>query len=497
MANVAVRPQPTKSPIETVIDRVWRFFCSVRWAVIEIAFLALLVLIGTLRGSEVPQWIANIIPGTQGFVDVWYDWDVYHSGVFAFMLTLLSVAIAVCTLNRAPGIWQAISNPTVTTTRGFLRNAEMSSTYQVPQNPEATIDGLTTALKKHRYRTVTKKIGNETHIYADKNRYAKLGTFPFHLALILLLLGGIVAARYGFRDQEFVISEGQTENVGHGTGLSLKLNEFTDSYTQVGIADQFESDVVIYEDGKEVKSGTINVNHPMSYGTATFYQSSILFAAQMTVSDPYGNQLWTGPVDLGVFHMTGNDEAPAGFVDIPEAGIRLTVVGPDVDPLSNPDLDTLKLKSGQMWVQVQTLSTVPGSAVGPSGNNPAQVVNQADPATIGPVQVTFDREVRSTVLQIANNPGIPLFVIAALMMVGGLVVVFYFPQRRIRGMVTETADGAVALLAPLARRDWSGKQEFLRFARSAEEVLDTAAIVKQPEGSDDWEEVTQRPAAAT
>src|SRR4051812_7327999 len=103
-----------------VVDRVWRFFCSVRAAVVEIAFLALLVLIGTLRGSSVPRTIADAIPASTPLVDAWYAWDVFRSLPFAAVLTLLSVAIAICTINRAPGIWQAIAHPTVTTTHGFL-----------------------------------------------------------------------------------------------------------------------------------------------------------------------------------------------------------------------------------------------------------------------------------------------------------------------------------------------------------------------------------------
>ena len=473
-----------------MIDRIWRFFCSVRWAVAEIAFLALIVLIGTLRGSEVPQWIADAIPATQGIVDVWYDWDAFRSGIFAATLTLIAVAIAVCTLNRAPGIWMAISNPTVTTSRGFLRNAEMSASYTVDQDEQSTIEKFTQALQKHRYRVITRKVGNDTHVYADKNRFAKLGTFPFHLALILLLVGGIVGAEFGFRDQEFVVAVGATEPVGHGTGLSLKLNEFIDSYDPTGIADRFQADVTIFEDGKEVKSGVINVNHPMSHGSATFYQSSILFAAQMTVSDPYGTTIWSGPVDLGVFHMTGNEDAAAGFVDIPEAGIRLTVVGPDVNPGNAPELDTLQLKSGQMWIQVQPLGAAPGAVQSTNTEFPSQVLDLGVPANVGGFQITFDRETRATVLQVANNPGIPIFVIAALMMVGGLVVVFYFPQRRIRGMIHAAPGGTAAMFAPLARRDWSGKREFAHFVTNASDLLGSEPVLKAPGGIGDWAAMT-------
>src|SRR3954452_15297597 len=89
---------------EIVVDRIWRFFCSVRAAVAEIAFLALLVLIGTLRGSSVPQTIADAIPPATPLVERWYGWDVFHSLPFAGVLPVLAVAITVCTMNRAPGI---------------------------------------------------------------------------------------------------------------------------------------------------------------------------------------------------------------------------------------------------------------------------------------------------------------------------------------------------------------------------------------------------------
>jgi cytochrome c biogenesis protein len=493
----ATAQQPAKSPLEVAIDRVWRFFCSVRWAVVEIAFLALLVLIGTLRGSDVPQWIADAIPGTQGIVDVWYDWDVYRSPIFAITLTIIAIAIAVCTLNRAPGIWQSISNPTITTTRGFLRSADTSAEFELAEGDRAAVAGFESALGKHRYRTITREVGGNVHLYADKNRYAKLGTFPFHLALILLLVGGIVASRYGFREQEFVVAEGETRSVGHGTGLSVELRSFIDSYTPGAVASGYESDIVVYKDGEPVESGVINPNNPMSIGTATIYQSSFIYSAEITVNDAYGNRVWSGPIDLGIYHLSGNDEAPAGYQDIPEAGVRITVVGPDIDPRSNPQLDTLQLASGQVWVQVQALNQVASAAIGPDNPAPSAVVIQGQPTTVGDVQVTFERETRASVMQIANNPGIPIFIIASLMMVGGLVVVFYFPQRRIRGLIWRTPDGFAAHLAPLARRDWSGKQEFLHVVADAEKALGITARVKRPTGDEVREESAPRPKPAT
>ena len=127
MAALTPKPPPRRtsrrSPAEVAIDRVWRFFCSVRAAIYEIAFLALLVLIGTLRGSDAPQWLADALPVAQGLVDRWYAWDVFRSLPFVAICTLIAIAIAICTVNRAPGIWRTIASPTIRTSHGFLGGA--------------------------------------------------------------------------------------------------------------------------------------------------------------------------------------------------------------------------------------------------------------------------------------------------------------------------------------------------------------------------------------
>ena len=69
MAHVSsppARPRVVRhSALEFAVDRTWRFFCSVRAAIYEIVVLAVLVLIGTLRGSSVPRRLADAIPATE------------------------------------------------------------------------------------------------------------------------------------------------------------------------------------------------------------------------------------------------------------------------------------------------------------------------------------------------------------------------------------------------------------------------------------------------
>ena len=158
----------------------------------------------------------------------------------------------------------------------------------------------------------------------------------------------------------------------------------------------------------------------------------------------------------------------------------MTIVAPDTLPMNAPELDTLQLKNGQMYVLVQ-----------PTGGTAAQrqaiVVDQGQPVQVGGLTVEFQREVRWANLQVAYNPGIPIFIIAAVLLVGGLVVTFYFPLRRVRAMVTQGPNGAVLLAAPLAKRDWSGKREFIRIAELAGERLGVTPVIKRPADHSEWE----------
>lgn len=491
MAEISAQSNSSRSPVEIGIDRIWRFFCSVRIAVAEIALLAVLVLIGTLRGSEVPQWIADGIPALQSLVDRWYAWDVYRSSMFAVLLAIISIAIAVCTINRVPGIWQTISHPVIRTSPGYLARADASATFRTQRDAGTLRDDLTKALARKRYRLLVERHGTDIHLYADKNRFTKLATFPFHLALILLLVGGIVASYFGFRNQEFIVAEGATREVGHGTGLSVRLNRFQDSYTSIGIPEQFRSNVTIFDDGEPVKTDDITVNSPLSHGTATFYQTDFGTSAEMEVRDHTGTVLFSGPVDLGLFNFATNADSPAGFVEIPTAGIVLTVVGPDLDPFNAPESDTLKLRNGQMWIQVQPLG-VPAGSTDPALLSNA-VIDQGTAVQLRDLTITFTRETRHSLFQVAYNPGIPIFAIASFLLVGGLAATFYFPLRRIRAIVSPGREGATLTAAPLARRDWSGKRDFYRSVEALESALQVKATFKHPTGAADWERLPTPP----
>ncbi len=438
-----------------VVDRVWRFFCSVRAAVVEIAILALLVLLGTLRGSSVPRVIADAVPVATPVVDAWYAWDVFRSLPFAGILTLLSVAIAVCTINRAPGIWQAIAHPTVTTTHGFLRNAEASALYESPLGRDEFARQISQVLGERHYRVLSTEQNGEIHLYADRWRYSRLATFPFHLALIMILFGGIVGAAWGFRENELIIPEGSVRELGHGTGIGVRLNDFSEVYREDGSPSIYRSDVTLIRDGTEIDNGSMTVNNPFTHGDIVFYQSGFGQAVQLRVVDDRGNTVLDDSLPLGPFQSRLNPDAPAARMDLPQAGVALSVVAPDTNPSNLPELDTLNLKPGEMFFMIRPLGTD-----SPISQPIPATVKQGESVRLGDLTLTFERERRFSVFQVARNPGIPIFFIAAILLIGGSMVTFYFPHRRLRGIIAATPVGSSARLAPIARRDWSATRVF-------------------------------------
>ena len=317
-----------RSPLEIMIVRLWRFLCSVRAALYEIVFLAVLVLVGTLKNSIIPAQVPRYAPFLAPVIRRWYQFDVFHSLIFSFTLALIAIAIVVCTVNRIPGIWQAIAQPTVTTSRGAFERSDFAASLSSAEPPPSVVTDVQKLLKARRYRLLTQAVGDETHIYADKNRFGKLGTFPFHLALILILVGGIVGAQYGFRDKLFAIPEGSVRDVGHGTGLRVQLESFVDTYNQIGAPTSYRSDLVLFDGDREVKRQSITVNHPMSYKNATFYQSSFGPAAAIRVADANGNVLFDDGVAF-LYTSRSNVNAPAALVELPAQNIRFSLIFPD------------------------------------------------------------------------------------------------------------------------------------------------------------------------
>src|SRR5258706_14081036 len=109
------------------------------------------------------------------------------------LLTILALSIVVCTLNRAPAIWQNFRHPLLRRSDKFYLNALERAEF----THDNAVEWTRAALRKRHYRVrgVVEMTEEVTYLYANKNSWATLCTFVFHAALVTLLLAVSLSRR--------------------------------------------------------------------------------------------------------------------------------------------------------------------------------------------------------------------------------------------------------------------------------------------------------------
>src|SRR5216684_1541385 len=171
------------------IDGIWGWLSSVRTAIFLIASIAVICFIGIyfvqgpgeVLGDPVAYaaWVQQNALPRYGSLTPIYDWlqffTVFSSWYFLLMLTLISLSIVVCTLNRAPTIWQNFAHPLIRRNDNFYEHALERSEFSHPD----PVSWTRTALRKRGYRVRSLTIASDTptdhnitYLYANKNSWA-------------------------------------------------------------------------------------------------------------------------------------------------------------------------------------------------------------------------------------------------------------------------------------------------------------------------------------
>ncbi|HET9477532.1 MAG TPA: cytochrome c biogenesis protein ResB [Dehalococcoidia bacterium] len=443
-----------------VIGRIWRLFTSVRLALILILLLAAAVFVGTM----IDQAPASIMADSAAY-SAWLDraegkygvfwtkvfdftslFNVYYSFWFKLLVALLVANIIVCTMNRWKGIWTTTFKTRIRMGDAFFVHSRYHAAEIAQMPVETAAERVRHAFRGARYRVQAEAGDGVVAVFADKNRFSRFGTFLTHLSLVTLLGGAVIGSLWGFRDDEFVVAEGTSRDVGRGTGLSVFLEHFTDEYSTAGPAKDFRSDLILYENGVEVKRDTIHVNDPMSYKGIRFFQSFFGQTAIMEVKNENGDVLFNDSVPLSWQTRDGN--RPVGLFALPENNLSVYVIGPrsgENDPM---------VPAGEMRVEVYGANNGPMAA-------PSENLVQGRPEELAGLTFTFVRESRFTGLQVAKDPGVNIVWISAGLMVVGLAMLFYFPPKRIWALCRRQPDGTADVrIATTAERDLGQAKEF-------------------------------------
>jgi cytochrome c biogenesis protein len=426
---------------EDVFETAWKFLASVKLAVAVFIILALSSIIGTIVeqqaepakniallakffGDSAAPTVYNIF-AKLGFM------DMYRSWWFVSFLIIFSINLIVCSLDRFPKTWKLVKMPLKPLAENVIKTLPVKKETHLKTTLLAAKDEFFNSLRSSKYEVFESNENNGVQLYCEKWRHARLGVYVVHLSIILIFLGAIIGARFGFNGY-LNLPEGEQSDVAYISGnkiiplgFTVKCNWYdTKYYEGMDMPQEFQSELVIIENGKEVLKKNIEVNSPLIYKGITFYQSSYGMV-------PNAN----GYFILGI-KPSGSQQNTISLrfgdrFEIPGTGITGTIV--DFSPALGRDPRT-----GELATYAENMVN-PAIAIQfnmPGGESFKGWIFRRYPQTgilPGGHEIKFDDYwgVEYTGLQVSKDPGVWFIYTACIIMAIGLYVTFFISHKKI------------------------------------------------------------------
>ena len=282
---------------------VWRRLTSVRWAIGLILAAAAFSAVGVVIPQVPPQLIGfpDAVeqhieaqrPTWGGFTDVlaefpWFYetnggiFNLYNQPYWFAVVVLVALAIAVCTVSRAPPIWRTVRRPPQRVNAAWFDRARHRYSLALPESQptEASASELAQRLRRARYRVREveegEADGGAVLLFADRYGWAQLATFVTHIAL-LTLLGATLVTKFGGEEYQFWVAEGESRPLFAAGSERPQVQVIVDDaiarFDDDGRALDFRSVVRVAEGGAEVAAGEITVNGPLHAAGYRFHQA--------------------------------------------------------------------------------------------------------------------------------------------------------------------------------------------------------------------------------
>ncbi|MGB9836855.1 MAG: cytochrome c biogenesis protein ResB [Candidatus Saccharicenans sp.] len=283
-----------------------KFLASLKLTIALILILILLSVLGTLLPqNEKPSFYQQHYLGKARLIlslglDHLYRSPLFLSVSFLFLLNLVACSgqnfLAKVRRLRAENKELNPLSP-----EDLLLTEKLNQASLIP-------DDLVSLLRKKSFRVKTKRLDKKTFIYARKGLAGYFGPEIVHAALLLIILGGLGSALFGYR-LPLVLSEGEQAEL-EGKNLTLKLDRFSTEFYPDGSVRDWKSQVTVLENGQVKKSGIIEVNRPLSYKGLNFYQMSYGYdwdRTRLKIQINLGQELISAELNTGESKPVGQD----------------------------------------------------------------------------------------------------------------------------------------------------------------------------------------------
>jgi cytochrome c biogenesis protein len=395
-----------------LLTQFWDFFSSVKLAIFTLCALAATSIIGTIipQGESSAFYVKNFGEKTAHFFQVLDIANMYYSWWFLGLLGILSTNLIICSLDRFPLVWKAITADNLAIAPERIEKMANCSKWQFATDKIDQID-LPGLLGQNGWKADSKKLGNDELFFSQKGRWSRVGVYIVHSSILIIFAGAVIGHFFGFKGSVMIPETSSTQKVfayknadSIDLGFEVRCNSFAVQFYDNGVPKEYKSSLTVLENGREVLTRDIVVNSPLTYRGITFYQSS-----------------YQGYQDF-IVNITDNSSGEVKQFTIPfqkqmtweEKGLQFGIV--------NAEAVGQRVTRAKLWFKAR--------------ENPAAIEwlkdNETITVTSGAKEYTVSaKQMYATGLQVAKDPGVWVVYIGCGIMLLGLYLAFFMSHRRI------------------------------------------------------------------
>ncbi len=378
------------------MKKILNYLRSMRFGILLLILIAVLSIVGSVipQGKELSWYVENY-PNIHPALLLLQVHRIFTSWYFILLLVLLCLNLTLCSVLRIFSVVKA--------SKTELADTACLPVTELPQQGREL-------LERHLTDTGCRRaeLGG-ARVYV-KRRYGRYGSFITHLAILLTVLFG-AAALYTPKVIDMDCMPGESvllPSADGAAGFSVASFRASDENGRL----DFESALTITLPDGRSKSGTISVNHPMSFGPYKVYQQSYGTAGSITVTN-----LNNGGSDT--FTMTD-----LSFLSMDNvSGVWFVALYPDY--ILNAEGNIMPVDTGDRTYPhpVYYVQTVERET------KTMRLLQPGDVIEIAPLRFTFNAPVSYPGLRIKHTPRLvnALLIACFVLMVAGLFLIFFLP----------------------------------------------------------------------
>jgi cytochrome c biogenesis protein len=263
--------------------KVWQTLSSIKTGVILIILVVIFSAAGTVilqrPMTDADDMQRAYSPTMLRLLDATGLTDIFHARWFVALLILVSLSIIAASLERFPNAWRYFARPYKSPDDHFRKALPLQAQISI-RDEEQGLSAVERALHRTGFKAERIVRPQSFSLFAERNRISEMAVYIVHTSLLLIFLGGIVDALYGWRGFMMLnpgTSSGQIE-MKNGTTKVLPFSIRCDgageeTYTD-GTPKRYWSKLAVVDSGRETSRKEIVVNDPLVYQGVRFYQAS-------------------------------------------------------------------------------------------------------------------------------------------------------------------------------------------------------------------------------